>query len=178
MLERLFGLRELGANVRTEVLGGFTTFATMAYIIVLNPAILSAAGIPTGPSTVATILTAAFGTILMAFVANKPYAVAPYMGENAFIAFGLSALAVTVTWQMRLGTVFVAGAIFFLLTVFGARKWLAASISTSLKHSFAVGIGLFLALIGLYETGIISSGVDGIGTELAHAVLNPARVPL
>ena len=111
MLERLFRLRELGANVRTEVLGGFTTFATMAYIIVPNPAILSAAGIPTGPSTVATILTAAFGTILMAFVANKPYAVAPYMGENAFIAFGLSALAVTVTWQMRLGTVFVAGAI-------------------------------------------------------------------
>jgi AGZA family xanthine/uracil permease-like MFS transporter len=162
MLERLFKLQAAGSSVRNEVLGGLTTFATMAYIIVVNPAILSAAGIPTGPSTVATILTAAFGCILMAFLANRPFAVAPYMGENAFIAFGLSTLAITVTWQMRLGTVFVAGALFLVLTLVGARHWLANSISPSLKHSFAVGIGLFLAFIGLYTSGIIVSGVEGM----------------
>ena len=162
MLEKIFRLKERGADARTEVLGGFTTFATMAYIIVINPAILSAAGIPTGPSTVATILTAAFGCLLMAFLANRPFAVAPYMGENAFIAFGLSTLAITVTWQMRLGTVFVSGVLFLILTLFGARKWLADAISPSLKHSFAVGIGLFLAFIGLYTTGIVVSGVAGM----------------
>jgi len=167
MLEHFFKLKTAGATVRTEVLGGITTFVTMAYIIVLNPAILAAAGIPIGASTVATILTAAFGSILMAFIANRPYAVAPYMGENAFIAFGLSTLAVTVTWQMRLGTVFVAGALFLVLTIFGARQWLAKSISTSLKHSFSVGIGLFLAFIGLYETGIVVSGIEGTPMSIA-----------
>ncbi len=178
MLERLFKLKQLGSSLRIEMLGGLTTFATMAYIIVINPAILSAAGIPVGPSTVATILTAAFGCILMAFLANRPFAVAPYMGENAFIAYGLSTLAITVTWQMRLGTVFVAGVLFFLLTLFDVRHWLANSISASLKHSFAVGIGLFLAFIGLYTTGIVVSGVEGmpvdaLGQSLGF-VTNPA----
>src|SRR3972149_5492338 len=106
MLEHLFHLREHGSNARTEILGGATTFVTMAYI-----------------------------------------AVAPYMGENAFIAFGLAALGIT--WQERLGAVFVSGVLFLLITVLGLRAWLAESISTSLKHSFAVGIGLFLSLIGL-----------------------------
>ena len=82
-----FQLAERGTTVRTEILGGITTFATMAYIIVVNPAILQFAGIPIGPSTVATILTAAFGTLLMGLYANRPIAVAPYMGENAFLAF-------------------------------------------------------------------------------------------
>ncbi|MEZ0327933.1 MAG: NCS2 family permease [Fimbriimonas sp.] len=179
MLDKLFKLKQLGADARTEILGGLTTFATMAYIIVVNPAILSAAGIPTGPSTVATILTAAFGCILMAFLANRPFAVAPYMGENAFIGFGLSSLAITVTWQMRLGTVFVAGVLFFVLTLAGARHWLANSISTSLKHSFAVGIGLFLAFIGLYTTGIIVSGVEGMPLDaLGKGVANNPPVPV
>lgn len=181
MLERIFNLRALGSSARIEVIGGITTFVTMAYIIVLNPAILSAAGIPAGASTVATILTAAFGSIVMAFVANRPYAVAPYMGENAFIAFGLSTLAVPITWQMRLGTVFVAGVLFLVLTLFGARQWLAKSISTSLKHAFSVGIGLFLAFIGLYETGIVVSGIEGrpaaLADQKAGFLSNPA-VPL
>ena len=110
----MFALEEHSTTVRTEVLGGATTFVTMAYIMVLNPAILSFAGIPVGPSTVATALAAAFGCLLMGFYANRPIAVAPYMGENAFIAFSLAA---TVTWQERLGSVFIAGALFLLLTL-------------------------------------------------------------
>jgi AGZA family xanthine/uracil permease-like MFS transporter len=164
MLERLFKLSERRSTVRTEVLGGVTTFVTMAYIIVVNPAILSAAGIPTGPGTVATILTAVFGCLLMGLYANRPIAVAPYMGENAFIAFGLAALGIG--WQQRLGTVFVAGVVFLFLTFAHIRRWLSEAISTSLKHSFAAGIGLFLAFIGLYETGIVTSFVTGTPASL------------
>jgi AGZA family xanthine/uracil permease-like MFS transporter len=158
LLERLFGLRARGTTVRTEVLGGVTTFATMAYIIVVNPAILQHAGLPVGPSTVATILTAVFGSLLMGLYANRPLAVAPYMGENAFIAFGLATLSISITWQQRLGSVFISGVAFLVITLLGVRGWLANSISPSMKHSFAVGIGLFLAFIGLHETGIVASG--------------------
>jgi AGZA family xanthine/uracil permease-like MFS transporter len=153
MLERLFKLCERGTNARTEILGGVTTFVTMAYIIVVNPAILGFAGIPVGPSTVATILTAVFGSLLMGLYANRPIAVAPYMGENAFIAFGLAAMGIG--WQQRLGAVFVSGVGFIVITALRLRSWLANSISLSMKHSFAVGIGLFLAFIGLNETGIV-----------------------
>jgi AGZA family xanthine/uracil permease-like MFS transporter len=179
MIERWFKVRERGSTVRTELLGGATTFITMAYIIVVNPAILSFAGIPVGPSTVATILTAVFGTLLMGLLANRPIAVAPYMGENAFIAFGLAALGIG--WEQRLGTVFVAGLLFLLITVFQIRSWLANSISASLKYSFAVGIGLFLAFIGLYETGIVTSFVAGMPVEVvAHGakVLSAPDVPV
>jgi len=160
LTERLFKLRERGTSVRVEVLGGATTFITMAYIMVVNPAILSFAGIPQGPSTVATILAAAFGSLLMGFYANLPIAVAPYMGENAFIAFGLAAMGIG--WQLRLGAVFVSGLLFALITLLRVRSWLANSISSSMKHSFAVGIGLFLSFIGLYETGIVTSSVAGM----------------
>ena len=160
MLSRFFEITARGSSVRREVVGGVTTFVTMAYIIVVNPAILSAAGIPIGPSTVATVLTAAFGSLLMGLYANRPIAVAPYMGENAFIAFGLMALGAT--WEQRLGSVFVAGVVFLLLTVFQVRSKLANAISPSLKYSFAAGIGLFLAFIGLYETGIVTSGAAGM----------------
>jgi AGZA family xanthine/uracil permease-like MFS transporter len=163
VLERLFHLTERGSSARAEVLGGATTFVTMAYIIVVNPAILAFAGIPTGPSTIATILTAVFGSLLMGLVANRPIAVAPYMGENAFIAFGLAALGIG--WEQRLGAVFVSGVFFLVITLLGIRAWLANSISTSLKHSFAAGIGLFLAFIGLYETGIVTSAVVGMPPE-------------
>ena len=127
----------------------------MAYIIVVNPAILAAAHFPQGPSTVATILTAVFGTLLMGLYANRPFAVAPYMGENAFIAFGLAAFGIT--WQQRLGAVFVSGIIFVIITLVGLRTWLADSISKSMKHSFGAGIGLFLTFIGLFEAGIVKS---------------------
>jgi len=163
LTERLFKLRENGTTVRTELLGGATTFITMAYIIVVNPAILGFAGIPQGPSTVATILAAAFGSLLMGFYANRPIAVAPYMGENAFIAFGLAVMGIG--WQQRLGTVFISGLVFALITLLRVRSWLANSISVSLKHSFAVGIGLYLSFIGLYETGIVTSSVAGMAPQ-------------
>jgi AGZA family xanthine/uracil permease-like MFS transporter len=171
MLERLFSLAERGTTPRREVVGGATTFATMAYIVIVNPAILSFAGLPTGPSTVATILVAVFGTLAMALYANRPIAVAPYMGENAFVAFGLAALGIA--WPQMLGVVFVSG---LALTLFGVRSWLAESISPSLKHSFAVGIGLFLALIGLYETGIVTSGAPSVPLKIGD--LRDAQVLL
>ena len=139
----------------------------MAYIIVVNPAILTAAGLPAGPSTVATIVVAVAGTLLMGLYANRPIAVAPYMGENAFIAFGLAALGVT--WQQRLGAVFVSGVIFLIITLAGVRTWLADAISISMKHSFAVGIGLFLAFIGLNEIGVVaSSSVPGVPVKIGN----------
>jgi AGZA family xanthine/uracil permease-like MFS transporter len=174
--ERIFGLREHGSSIRTEVLGGITTFVTMAYIIVVNPAILAFAGIPRGPGTVATILAAVFGCLAMGFFANRPIAVAPYMGENAFIAFGLAAMGIT--WQQRLGAVFVSGLGFAAITLLRVRAWLANSISPSLKHSFAVGIGLFLAFIGLYETGIVTSFVAGMPSgSLVNPLSGLLRAP-
>src|ERR1044071_4389537 len=143
------------ADLRPEILGALAAFVWMAYIVVVNPAILGFAGIPHGPSTVATILTAAFGTLLMGLYANRPIAVAPYMGENAFIAFGLAAFHIT--WQQRLGAVFVSGVVFLIITFAGVRTWLADAVSPSMKHSFAAGIGLFLTFIGLVETGIVVS---------------------
>src|SRR6185369_659827 len=142
MARDFFQVQARGSSARTEILGGLTTFTTMAYIIVVNPAILSFAGFPAGPSTVATILAAAFGCLAMGLYANRPFAVAPYMGENAFLAFGLAALGIT--WEQRLGAVFWGGVLFAVLTLLRVRSWLAAAISPSLKHSFAVGIGLFL----------------------------------
>jgi AGZA family xanthine/uracil permease-like MFS transporter len=180
-LERLFQLKQHHTSARVEILGGVTTFATMAYVIVVNPAILANAGIPVGPSTVATILTAVFGCVLMGLYANRPIAVAPYMGENAFLAFGLAAFG-DISWQQRLGTVFIAGAAFLVLTLLGIRTWLAAALSSSMKHSFAVGIGLFLLVIGLYQTGIVTSGVVGMPVqELAvkdGKVAQPPPVPM
>lgn len=163
MLEAFFKLSERESSLRAEFIGGVTTFITMAYIMVVNPAILSFAGIPAGPGTVATILTAVFGCVLMGLVANRPIAVAPYMGENAFIAFGLTALGIG--WEQRLGAVFVSGFLFLIITLLGIRGWLANAVPVSLKHSFAVGIGLFLAFIGLHETGIVTSFVTGMPAQ-------------
>ncbi len=179
MLEAFFRLREHGASLRTEVLGGITTFAAMAYIMVVNPAILSFAGIPTGPGTVATILTAVFGSALMGLIANRPVAVAPYMGENAFIAFGLAALGIG--WQLRLGAVFVSGVILLVITLAGLRSWLAQAVPVGLKYSFAAGIGLFLAFIGLYETGLVTSFVTGLPAAAlpqSAGVLSAPAVPV
>ena len=165
-VDRYFAISERRSSVRSEIIGGTTTFAAMAYIIVANPAILADAGIPRGPSTVATILAVVFGTALMGLYANRPVAVAPYMGENAFIAYGLIGLAVVVTPQMRLGSVFISGVAFLLITLLHVRSWLANSISPSMKYSFGVGIGFFLAFVGLYKTGIVTSFVAGLPYEI------------
>jgi adenine/guanine/hypoxanthine permease len=178
-LDKFFRLTERNTDVRTEVLGGITTFVTMAYIIVVNPAILSFAGFPVGPSTVATILTAIFGCLLMGLYANLPIAVAPYMGENAFIAFGLAAMGIS--WQLRLGAVFISGIAFLILSLARIRSWLANAISPSMKYSFGVGIGLFLTFIGMYETGIVTSGAAGMpaaALTLPSGMLRAPDVPV
>ncbi len=172
-LNRLFALDRHQTSARVEILGGVTTFVTMAYIIVVNPAILAFAGLPTGASTVATILVAAIGSALMGLYANRPIAVAPYMGENAFVAFGLTAMGIA--WPQALGAVFVSGVLFLLLTLTGIRAWMADAISASLKHSFAAGIGLFMALIGLYEAGIVTSFIAGLPPE---ALVSPGAATL
>jgi AGZA family xanthine/uracil permease-like MFS transporter len=180
MFERFFAVERRGSSVRQEVVGGVTTFAAMAYIIVVNPAILAFAGIPSGPGTVATILTALVGSALMALWANRPIAAAPYMGENAFLAFGLATIGIT--WQQRLGTVFVAGLGFAALVLAGAGPRLASSISPSMKHSFAVGIGLFLLFLGLEQSGLVVSAAAGMPADALLApgtnLLRAPPVPL
>ncbi|KPJ58894.1 MAG: guanine permease, partial [Planctomycetes bacterium DG_23] len=165
MLERIFQLKEHRTNVRTEIIAGLTTFMTMAYIIIVNPAILQAAGIPRGPSMVATIISAVFGTLIMGFYANRPFAIAPYMGENAFIAFTVVKV-LGYSWQTALGAIFIGGVIFTILTLVKVRTWLVEAVPQGLKYSFAVGIGLFLTFIGLNDTGIVSLGVPGAPVKM------------
>ncbi|MGA7105838.1 MAG: NCS2 family permease, partial [Candidatus Deferrimicrobiaceae bacterium] len=164
-MRAFFGFDRHGTGYRQEILAGVTTFLTMAYIIIVNPAILATAGIPRGPSMVATILSAAFGTALMGLYAGRPFAVAPYMGENAFIAFTVVKV-MGYSWQVALGAVFIAGVLFALLTLFRVRGWLAEALPQTLKFSFAVGIGLFLTFIGLNETGLVRLGVPGAPVSL------------
>src|SRR5258705_1994685 len=123
----------------------------MAYIVAVNPAILKSAGIPLEASVTATILTAIFGTLLMGLYANRPFAIAPYMGENAFIAFTVVGV-LGYSWQSALGAVLLAGIVFNLLTIFRLRKWMVDAIPLTLRYSYAVGIGLFLNFIALNET--------------------------
>ena len=166
-MKTYFEFAKHNTDYKKETLAGITTFLTMSYIIVVNPAILEAAGIPKGPSLTATILAAAFGTLLLALYAKRPFAVAPYMGENAFIAFTVVRF-LGVSWQTALGAIFIAGVLFTLLTVLKIRGWLAGTLPQSLKNSFAVGIGLFLTFIGLNETGIVSLGVAGAPVSLGR----------
>lgn len=152
MLEKIFKLSEHNTSVRTEVVAGITTFLTMAYIIFVNPAILSTTGMDYSAVFVATCLAAALGTLIMAFVANWPIGMAPGMGLNAFFAFTVVG-ALGFTWQQALGAVFISGVIFIILTVSGIRTWLIAGIPKSLRSAIAAGIGLFLAIIALGPTG-------------------------
>ena len=149
------------------MVAGLTTFFTMAYIVAVNPAILKTAGIPAEASLTATILTAIFGTLLMGLYANRPFAIAPYMGENAFIAFTVVHV-LGYTWQSALGAVFLAGILFILLTLFRLRQWMVDAIPATLRYSYAVGIGLFLAFIGLNETGIVALGSPGAPVRAGH----------
>jgi AGZA family xanthine/uracil permease-like MFS transporter len=172
-----FQLETHGTTLRREVVAGITTFVTMAYIIVVNPAILSAAGIPAGPSMVATILTALVGSLLMGFYARRPFAVAPYMGENAFVAYTVVQL-LGFSWKAAVAAMFLAGVLFIVLTV--ARVWqrLVTGVPPCLRHSFAVGIGLFLALIGLNETGIVALGAQGAPLKIGHITSTPVLVAI
>ncbi len=166
-MRRFFDFDGNGTSYRRETTAAVATFLTMSYIIIVNPAILDAAGIPRGPSMAATALAAAFGSVAMGLIARRPFAIAPYMGENAFIAFTV-VKGMGYSWQAALGAVFVAGVLFTLLTVFKVRSWLAEALPLNLKLSFAVGIGLFMTFIGLNETGLVRLGVPGAPVALGN----------
>ncbi len=154
MLERFFKLKENNTTVQTEVVAGITTFMTMAYIIFVNPDILSVAGMPFGAVMTATVLAAGITTILGGLVANYPYALASGMGLNAFFAFTVAAKA---GWQTALGVVFLSGLVFLALALTGAINTIDAAIPQTLKRAVGVGIGLFIAFIGVTNSGIIGS---------------------
>ena len=159
-LERRFKLSENKTDVRTEVLAGLTTFMTMAYILIVNPSILSDAGMDWGGVFTATAISAAVATLLMAFLANYPFALAPGMGLNAFFAYSV-VLGMSKSWQFALTAVFIEGIIFILLSLVKVREAIFDAIPMNLKKAVSVGIGLFIALIGLVNAGVV---VPGEGT--------------
>jgi len=156
MLERYFKLGAHGTNVRTEVMAGITTFLTMAYIIFVNPDVLSAAGMPKESVFVATCLAAAIGSAIMGFYANYPIALAPGMGLNAYFAFAV-VKGMGFTWQAALGAVFISGILFVFVSLFRVREAIVNAIPRSLKFAISAGIGLFLAIIGLHSAGVIGA---------------------
>lgn len=153
-MEKFFKLRENGTNVKTEVMAGITTFMTMAYILAVNPNILSATGMDAGAVFTATALSSVVATLIMALVANLPFALAPGMGLNAFFAFTV-VLGMGYSWQTALTAVFIEGIIFLILTIFNIREAIVNSIPMSIKKAISVGIGLFIAFIGLQNAGVI-----------------------
>lgn len=156
-LERIFKLREHNTTVRTEIIAGITTFMTMAYIIIVNPLTLSEAGMDFGAVLTATCLSAGLTTILMAFYANYPFALAPGMGLNSFFAYGV-VLGLGYSWQIALTAIFVEGIIFIIMSFFKVREAIIDSIPKNLKYAVSVGIGLFIAFIGFVNAGIVKAG--------------------
>lgn len=157
MLEKLFKLKENNTTVKTEVLAGITTFMTMAYILAVNPSILAAAGMDQGAVFTATAVASFLGTLLMALFANYPFALAPGMGLNAYFAYTV-VIGMGYTWQVALTAVFVEGLIFILLSVTNVREAIFNSIPMNLKSAVSVGIGLFIAFIGLQNAKIVIGG--------------------
>lgn len=173
MLENLFKLKENRTNVRTELLAGFTTFMTMSYIIFVNPAILSDAGMPFNGVFIATIAGIILGTLCMAFLTNYPFALASGMGLNAFFAYSI-VIGLGLSWQVALGLVFVEGIIFIILSVLPIRKMIVNSIPMGLKTGISAGIGLFIAFIGLQNGGIVvadAATLVGMGNILSGPAL-------
>ena len=154
MLEKLFKLRENGTDAKTEVMAGITTFMTMAYILAVNPSILSATGMDSGAIFTSTALAAMIGTFLMAFFANYPFALAPGMGLNAYFAYTV-VLQMGYSWEMALAAVFVEGVVFIVLSVTNVREAIFNSIPMNLKYAVSVGIGLFIAFIGFQNAKIV-----------------------
>lgn len=173
MLNRFFKLKENNTSVRTEILAGITTFMTMAYILAVNPDILSATGMDKNALFTATALSALVATLVMALVAKLPFALAPGMGLNAFFAFTV-VLGMGHSWQFALTAVFLEGIIFLLLTAFNIRELIVNSIPLSVKHAVSAGIGLFIAFIGLQNAGVIVNNdatLVGLGDMGSPAVL-------
>jgi len=156
-LEKLFHLKENHTDVKTEVIAGITTFMTMAYILAVNPSILSASGMDSGAVFTATALASLIATLLMAAFANYPFVLAPGMGLNAYFAYTV-VLQMGYTWQMALAAVFIEGIIFIILSVTNVREAIFNAIPMNLKHAVSVGIGLFIAFIGLQNAKIVVDG--------------------
>jgi AGZA family xanthine/uracil permease-like MFS transporter len=173
MLNKFFKLEENKTTVKTEILAGITTFMTMAYILAVNPDILSATGMDKNALFTATALSALVATLVMALVARLPFALAPGMGLNAFFAFTV-VLGMGHSWQFALTAVFLEGIIFILLTAFNIRELIVNAIPLTLKHAVSAGIGLFIAFIGLQNAGIITNNdavLVGLGDMGSPAVL-------
>ncbi len=170
MLERIFQLKQHQTSVKTEVLAGLTTFSTMAYILVVNPLILSKTGMDFNAVVVSTALGAAIGCLMMALYANLPIAQAPGMGLNAFFAYTI-VLGMGYTWQFALTAVFLEGILFIILSLLNVRELIINSIPLNLKYAISVGIGLFIALIGLVNAGIVETGMVHIGNNKLDGVI-------
>lgn len=155
LLESFFKLKEHGTSVRTEVIAGFTTFLTMAYIVLVNPSILSTTGMDLKAVFVATCLAAALGTAIMGLVANYPIALAPGMGLNAYFTFTV-VKGMGIPWQAALGAVFISGIVFLAISLFKVREAIVNAIPQSLKFAISAGVGMFLAIIALKNAGVIA----------------------
>ncbi len=164
-LNNFFKLKENNTDVRTEFIAGITTFMTMAYILIVNPSILSAAGMDSGAVFTATALSSIIATLVMGLYAKLPFAQAPGMGLNAFFAYTV-VLSMGYSYQFALTAVLLEGLIFILLTVFNVREAIVDSIPVNIKRAISVGIGLFIALLGLEGAGIVVHPEDG-GTIVA-----------
>ena len=162
-MKRFFALAERGTTARTEMLAGATTFLTMAYIIVVNPAILAAAGMDQGAAFVATCLAAAIGSALMGLLANLPIALAPGMGLNAYFTYSV-VQGMGVPWQVALGAVFLSGLLFLAVSLLRVREWLINGIPLGLKLGIAAGIGFFLGLIGLRAMHLVMASPETLVT--------------
>ncbi|CUA81647.1 MULTISPECIES: NCS2 family permease [Gulbenkiania] len=174
LLESLFKIREHGTSVKTEVIAGFTTFLTMAYIVLVNPLILQDTGMDLNAVFVATCLAAALGTAIMGLVANYPIALAPGMGLNAYFTFTV-VKGMGVPWQAALGAVFISGLVFLAVSLFKVREAIVNAIPQSLKFAISAGVGLFLALIALKNAGVV---VDHPATLVTLGNLHDPKVLL
>src|SRR6056297_361609 len=175
-LENMFDLKENNTDPKTEVIAGFTTFLTMAYIIFVNPSILSEAGMPFNGVFIATIAGIILGTLAMAFLTNYPFALASGMGLNAFFAYSV-VIGMGVSWQTALGIIFIEGIIFIVLSVTPVRKKIVNSIPMNLKTGISAGIGLFIAFIGLQNAGIVVND-EATLVSMCSLLSGPALVAL
>lgn len=166
----MFNLSAQGTSVRTEIAAGCTTYLTMAYIVVVNPSILAAAGIDQGAAFAATCIAAAIGSMAMGLLANLPLALAPGMGLNAYFAFTV-VKGMGLSWQVALGAVFLAGLLFLMVSLLRIREWLVTAIPMSLKLGIGAGIGLFLGLLGLQAMGVV------VGNPNTLVTLGPLDKP-
>lgn len=174
-MEKIFKLKENGTNVKTEVIAGITTFLAMAYILAVNPSILSAAGMDPNAIFAATAVSAAFATLIMAFYANYPVVLASGMGLNAYFAYTvvpqLAEQGITNPWQVALTAILVEGIIFIILSIFKFRETLVNKVPQNLKYGISAGIGLFITIVGLKGAGVITTDAYYDGKAVQSSTL-------